>query len=113
MPYLNNVKMIGRFADAASINSNGTAAHTRLALNRPAGKGQSEADFFNLVFFGDRMVESVRRVGKGDLVLVEGRLRNRSFPVGQGDEQRRFYVTEIVVTNIQYLKRNGKTQAEA
>ncbi|MBI5078515.1 single-stranded DNA-binding protein [Candidatus Saganbacteria bacterium] len=72
----------------------------RLAVNRPAANGASETDFIDVVAWRKLAEASAEHLKKGQLVLVEGRIQNRSFEDQTG--QRR-WITEVVAKGLNIL----------
>ena len=62
------------------------------------GEKQEDAEFHNVVVFGRVAESSAEFLKKGQVVLVEGRLRTRSFEV---DGMKR-YRTEIIAERVQF-----------
>ena len=63
------------------------------------GEKQEEVQFHNIVVFG-RQAEIVNQyLGKGSLILVEGKIQTRSWDGKDGSKQ---YRTEIVAERIQF-----------
>lgn len=86
-------------------------ASFRLAVNRPTRRGmEQQADFIRIVTFR-RLAEFAQSyLAKGRLVLVEGKLRTRSYTDRMG--QRRA-MTEIWADNIQFMERKPEGVAPA
>jgi single-strand DNA-binding protein len=70
------------------------------------GEKQEEVCFHNIVFFG-KVVDSVIRqyVSKGSLILVEGRINNRSYEDQKGGKR---YISEVVGEGIQLGPRKSQ-----
>lgn len=105
MANLNRIILVGRLT--ADPETRATAdglpmAKFRLAVNRPAAGGTTATDFVDIVAWS-RLAEICGQYLKKDrLVLVEGRIQNRSFEDGSG--QRR-WVTEVIANNMTMLER--------
>lgn len=73
-----------------------------LATNRfytdSLGQKKQDVEFHNIVTFGKLADISSRYLKKGSMVLVEGRIKTRSWQNSQGVKQ---YRTEIIAENIQ------------
>src|SRR5574343_86778 len=63
-----------------------------------AGEKKQEAEFHNIVCFGKLADISARYLTKGSLVLIEGRIKTRSWVNAQGVKQ---YKTEIIAETMQ------------
>ncbi len=74
-----------------------------MAVNRDFKNedGEYEADFINCVAYR-KLAETINNyVKKGDKLAVEGRLQVRNYTNSEG---RNVYVTEVIVTNIDFLE---------
>lgn len=63
--------------------------------------GEYESDFFDCVAYSKTAETISRYVKKGDLIGIEGRLQRRSYT---NKDDRKVYVTEIIVENIEFLQ---------
>lgn len=72
------------------------------------GNRKEEVQFHNIVVFGPRADIAAKYLTKGSLVLVEGRIQNRSYEDKTG--QRRF-VSEIVAESLQLGPRRAAAGA--
>lgn len=75
-------------------------AKFRLVVNRPVAGGASGTDFIDVVAWRRLAEVCTQHLKKNALVLVEGRIQNRSFEDQTG--QRR-WVTEVVASNLTLL----------
>lgn len=105
---MNKAILIGRLTndpEVKVINEKGTKiTRFNLAVNRTFKneKGEYEADFFSIVAW-EKLAENLAEyVKKGDKVLVEGRLQNRSYTTQEGMTK---YVTEIIASNVTFLEK--------
>ena len=107
----NRVIMVGRLASDPELKytpSGIAVTQFRMAVNRPMSaeartNGQEkQADFFSIVAWRQSAEYAANYLGKGRLVLVEGRLQVREY-VTQAGEKRRD--TEVVVDNLKSLDR--------
>jgi single-strand DNA-binding protein len=103
---LNRIILVGRLtADPEGRSTaDGTAVTKfRLAVDRPAAgvKREDNTDFIDVVTWQRLAEVSAQYLKKGRLVLVEGRVQNRSFEDQSG--QRR-WVTEVVARNMTMLE---------
>lgn len=111
---MNNVTLIGRLTRDPELkylaNTSTPVATFCLAVDKQlpkekrrelAGKGESTADFFNVVAWG-RTAETVANyTGKGLKVAVQGRLQSRSWITDDGDGR---YSTEVVADRVEFLE---------
>ncbi|HHD92437.1 MAG TPA: single-stranded DNA-binding protein [Candidatus Portnoybacteria bacterium] len=70
------------------------------------GNNQKEAEFHNIVVYGRLTEICSRYLRKGGLVLIEGRLKTRSWQDSGGQKH---YRTEIIAEGIQLGPRNSGT----
>lgn len=107
MASLNRIVLVGRLT--ADPESRATVeglpvTRFRLAVNRPGlASGENGADFIDVVAWRRLAEVCGQYLKKEQLVLVEGRIQNRSFEDQTG--QRR-WVTEVVARNMTMLERS-------
>lgn len=106
MANLNRIILVGRLTDDPENRTTVEGLPVtkfRLAVNRP-NFGQSEAgvDFIDVVAWRRLAEVCGEYLKKGQLVLVDGRIQNRSFEDQTG--QRR-WVTEVVAATMTMLER--------
>ncbi len=102
---LNKVFLIGRVAgdvELLSTQSGKKVCRLSLATSRiwkgQGGEKKEETNFHNIVLW-ERLAEIASSyAAKGSLLMVEGRLQNRSYEDKEGKKR---YVTEIIAENIQ------------
>ena len=109
MSNFNKVILVGRLAGDPELRytSSGKAvASFRLAVSRPqfgAGRDANQketADFFSVTAW-EKLAETCGRyLAKGKLVLIEGRLQNRSYTANDGTQRT---VTEIIANDMRML----------
>jgi single-strand DNA-binding protein len=85
----------------------------RMAVDRrykdnATGEWKSDPSFFNIVYFGQFAERAGETMKKGSGVLVEGRLRSRSYETQSGDKR---YVVEVMANRVQNLDRQPGTGA--
>ena len=99
----NKVILVGRTTRAPEVRM--TAGLTKVAnftLAVDNGYGETErTDFFNCVAFGKTAETIASYVGKGTLILVEGRLETDKWTDREGVNRER---TKIVVNNFKFLE---------
>jgi single-strand DNA-binding protein len=103
----NKTTLVGRMATDPELKYTpaGIAVSTfRVAVNRPFPdkEGEKKADFLDVVAWRQQAEFAANYLGKGRLVLVEGRIQVRSFD-GQDGQRRK--VWEIVSENLRGLDR--------
>ena len=110
---LNRIILVGRLiADPESRNTveGLPMAKFRLAIDRPVMGGGTEADLVDIVAWRRLAEVSAENLKKGLLVLVEGRIQNRSFEDQTG--QRR-WTTEVIASNLTLLEKADPKQQKA
>ena len=107
---LNKAFILGnvtRDPEVRALPSGQSVTNFGIATNRfytdTAGQKKQEAEFHNIVCFGKLADISSRYLNKGSLVLVEGRIKTRSWQNAQGLKQ---YRTEIVADGLQLAPRS-------
>lgn len=108
---LNRIMMMGRLtADPELRNTqNGTELATfGVAVQRPKSKdGEAETDFFNCIAWKNRAKIVSEYYHKGDMILIEGTLRNRRWTDEEGKNHK---IDQIVVTNIHFTGGQKKNE---
>ena len=98
---MNKVILMGRLTKDPEVRysqgSSGTAVgRYSIAVNRSYRRdGEPDADFFNIVAFGNRGEFAGKYFKKGMMVAVVGELRNGSYTDRDGNKR---YTTDVVVT---------------
>lgn len=114
---MNNVVLIGRLTrdpDLRYIQGSGTAV-TKFGLAVDKGlskdkkeemqsKGQSTADFINIVVWGKMAENAANYLTKGKLVGIQGRLQSGSYE----KDGVKVYTTDVVATNVEFLEWGDK-----
>src|SRR5687768_1965505 len=103
----NKTTLVGHMANDPELKYTPTGIPVstfRVAVNRPFPnkEGQREADFLDVVAWRQNAEFAANYLGKGRLVLVEGRIQVRSYD-GQDGQRRK--VWEIVSENLRGLDR--------
>ena len=79
----------------------GTAVTTlRVAVNYRGRDRQEEASFFDVVAFGKLAEQCAEYLSKGRAVLVEGRMRQRSWAPDEGPRRTKL---EIIASSVEFL----------
>ena len=102
---LNKAFILGnvtRDPEVRALPSGQSVTNFSIATNRfytdSSGQKKQEAEFHNIVCFGKLADISSRYLNKGSLVLIEGRIKTRSWQNTQGLKQ---YRTEIIADGLQ------------
>ncbi len=109
--YLNKVILIGnltRDPELKTLPSGVKVCTMGLATNRvwkdKNGAKQEDAQFHNIVIFGNQAEIVAQYLRKGQSALVEGRMQTRSWDDQSGKKQ---YRTEIVANRVQFGPKSG------
>jgi single-strand DNA-binding protein len=109
---LNKVFLIGNLTNDVNLKatpSGQSVASFSIATNRiwvdNKGQKQQETEFHNIVVWGKMAELCNQYVSKGRMVLIEGRLKTRSWQDSNGQKRMR---TEIIAENIQFGPRSFK-----
>lgn len=109
MPTFNRILLLGHLGDDPEVRPTGsgrTLTKLRLATNHrwrdDRDEWQEETDWHSVVLFGPAAERVQRRARKGDLVLVEGRLRMR---IWKADDGSRRQSPEVQARRVQVLGR--------
>lgn len=110
---LNRIVLIGRLTKDPELRytPNGKAVTGfTLAVDRPFKnqQGEKEADFINIVVWGQQAESCANYLSKGKLAAADGRLQIRSYD--DKDGQRR-WITEVVADTVRFLSPKGEGQA--
>lgn len=102
---LNKVFLLGRLTADPQLRSTASgqqvasfAVATNRVWNDKSGQKQEATEFHNIVVWGRQAEIASRFLGKGSLVLVEGRLQTRTWDDREGQKRK---TTEIVADRIQ------------
>lgn len=113
---LNKVFIIGRITSDIVLKATATnqaVTNFNVATNRvwtdKSGQKQEEAEFHTVVVWGRQAELASQFLSKGSLVLVEGRLRTRSWKDANNQNHK---VTEIVCERIQFGPRSANAGAK-
>lgn len=103
---VNNVVLVGRLTRDPEVRTtpNGKqVANFSIAVDRRfKGQDGQDADFFNIVAWGNSADFVAKYLGKGRLVAVEGRLQQRKYTTQEGHVRD---VVEVVADSVQGLDR--------
>ncbi|QQG45869.1 MAG: single-stranded DNA-binding protein [Candidatus Niyogibacteria bacterium] len=111
---LNKIFIIGnltRDPETRSLPSGQNVTSFGVATNRffnKDGQKQQDTQFHNVVAFGRLADVAKQYLNKGSLIMVEGRIQNRSW---QGQDGQKKYRTEIVTERMQLGPRNSGSSA--
>ena len=104
---MNKIILTGRLTKDVEVRytpSQKIVATFSLAVNRDYknAQGDYDADFFNVIIWGKPAELAGNTLKKGNKILVEGRVQNRSYDAKDGSKK---YVTEVIANNFEYLEK--------
>ncbi|MBO4886685.1 MAG: single-stranded DNA-binding protein [Firmicutes bacterium] len=111
---MNKVILMGRLTKDPEVRysqgSNGTAVgRYSIAVNRSYRRdGEPDADFFNIVAFGNRGEFAGKYFKKGMMVAVVGELRNGSYTDRDGNKR---YTTDVIVTEQYFAESRSSSES--
>ena len=102
---MNKVFLVGRLTRDPDLRygaSNNAVMRTSLAVDRQFTNqnGEREADFINIVAFGNRAETMKKYLTKGSQIAVSGRIQTGSYDDKDG---KRVYTTDVVIDEFQFL----------
>jgi single-strand DNA-binding protein len=109
---LNIVAITGRLAADPELHStgNGTDVTTlRIAVGRMKRQGEqrADADFVDVVVWGEQAKHAGRYLAKGRRVAIKGRLQQRTWTTPEGAKRSRLQVVADQVQFLDYKDRTG------
>lgn len=112
---MNKVFLVGRLTRDFDLRygSNNTAvARTSIAVDRQFSNqnGEREADFINIVAFGNRAETMKKYLTKGSQIAISGRIQTGSYDASDG---RKVYTTDVVIDEFQFLDSRASRQMES
>ncbi len=110
---MNRVVLIGRLTRDPELRTTSTGKSVcgfGIAVNKriKPTDGSPDADFFNIVCWGQNAEYVDNYIHKGRLVAVDGRLQSRKYTTTGGDNRE---VIEIVADHVQALDRPKEEEA--
>ena len=111
---MNKVFLVGRLTRDPDLRygaSNNAVMRTSIAVDRQFTNqnGEREADFINIVAFGNRAETMKKYLIKGSQIAVSGRIQTGSY---DGQDGKRVYTTDVVVDEFQFLDTKGSRQVD-
>ena len=102
---MNKIILVGRLTrdpELRRMNNGSAVANFAVAVNRnfKNREGNYDADFFNCVAYRNSAEFISKYFKKGNMILVEGRLQNRSYDAQDGTKR---YVTEVITENVEFV----------
>ena len=114
MANLNRIILIGRLTadpETRSTLDGLPMSKFSLSVDRPTGaSGKKETDFFDIVAWGKLAEVCGSYLAKGQLILIEGKIQNRTFETKDGAKR---YATEIIARSMKMLEKGKGKSGEA
>ena len=112
---MNKVFLVGRLTRDPDLRygaSNNAVMRTSLAVDRQFTNqnGEREADFINIVAFGNRAETMKKYLTKGSQIAVSGRIQTGSY---DGQDGKGIYTTDVVIDEFQFLDSRGSRNDES
>ena len=112
---MNKVFLIGRLVRDPELRYTGTnipVATFSIAVNRNFANaaGEREADFINIVAFGNRAETMKKYLVKGSQIAISGRIQTGSY---DGSDGKKVYTTDVVVDEFQFLDSKSSREANS
>lgn len=100
---INNFTFLGRLIKDPEVrftaNTNTQVTVFSLAVNRKYNNEEAKADFFNITAFGKTAEFCSKYFKKGQQVLVEGRIQNRTWDDQNGQKR---YATDFIAEQVYF-----------
>ena len=111
---MNKVFLVGRLTRDPELRygaSNNAVMRTSIAVDRQFTNqnGEREADFINIVAFGNRAETMKKYLTKGSQIAVSGRIQTGSY---DGADGKKVYTTDVVIDEFQFLDSKGSRTTE-
>ena len=112
---MNKVFLVGRLTRDPDLRygaSNNAVMRTSLAVDRQFTNqnGERDADFINIVAFGNRAETMKKYLTKGSQIAVSGRIQTGSY---DGQDGKRVYTTDVVIDEFQFLDSRGSRSEDS
>ena len=109
---MNKIILLGRLTKDSEVRytqSGKVVTQFTLAVDRPfaAADGKKEADFIPVVIWGKSAELAGNSLGKGQRVLVEGRVQIRNYDANDGSKR---WVTEVIADRFEFVERKADAQ---
>lgn len=111
---INQVTLVGRLTEDPEMrftSEEKAVVNVTVGLNR-FGRGsrlENEADFIPCVIWGKQAENTAEYCRKGTLVGINGELQTRNYV---NREEKKVYVTEVLVDKIRFLSKNKEQKAD-
>ena len=112
---MNKVFLVGRLTRDPDLRygaSNNAVMRTSIAVDRQFTNqnGERDADFINIVAFGNRAETMKKYLTKGSQIAVSGRIQTGSY---DGQDGKRVYTTDVIIDEFQFLDSRGSRSEES
>lgn len=106
---MNKVFLVGRLTRDPELRygaNNNAVMRTAIAVDRTFANqnGEREADFINIVAFGNRAETMKKYLTKGSQIAVSGRIQTGSYDDKDG---KKVYTTDVIIDEFQFLDSKG------
>ena len=111
---MNKVFLVGRLTRDPDLRygaSNNAVMRTSIAVDRQFANqnGEREADFINIVAFGNRAETMKKYLTKGSQIAVSGRIQTGSY---DGADGKKVYTTDVIIDEFQFLDSKNSRNTE-
>ena len=112
---MNKVFLVGRLTRDPELRygaSNNAVMRTSIAVDRQFQNqnGEREADFINIVAFGNRAETMKKYLTKGSQIAISGRIQTGSYDDKDG---KRVYTTDVIIDEFQFLDSRNSRNVES
>ncbi len=109
---MNKVFLVGRLTRDPDLRygaNNNAVMRTSIAVDRQFTNqsGEREADFINIVAFGNRAETMKKYLTKGSQIAVSGRIQTGSY---DGQDGKKVYTTDVIIDEFQFLDSKASRQ---
>ena len=106
---MNRVILVGRLTRDPELRygaNNNAVMRSSIAVDRTFQNqnGEREADFINIVAFGNRAETMKKYLTKGSQIAISGRIQTGSY---DGQDGKKVYTTDVVIDEFQFLDTKG------
>lgn len=112
---MNKVFLVGRLARDPELRysaSNMATMRCAIAVDRQFQREGEErqADFINIVAFGNRAETMKKYLAKGSQIAIDGRIQTGSY---DGADGKKVYTTDVIIENFQFLDSRGSRNTDS
>ena len=112
---MNRVFLVGRLTRDPELRygaNNNAVMRSSIAVDRTFQNqnGEREADFINIVAFGNRAETMKKYLTKGSQIAISGRIQTGSY---DGQDGKKVYTTDVVIDEFQFLDTKGSRNQDS